>query len=161
MGAWRFDWHYTAAGLGWGIAVGMLTGGVLAFAVAVAVLGQDISGFSGAMFLLTAPLLGAVYGIVPGSVVGLAAGLTTSVITGGIRDRRRAWWTAFATTAAAGLAVGLAVAFLLDPSPAPGPAALVMGVPVLLGAYLMARTSRSVIEAAERRAVERPEPVAT
>ncbi|WP_256841935.1 hypothetical protein, partial [Ornithinimicrobium cryptoxanthini] len=30
VGTWRFDWRYTAAGFGWGIAVGILTGAIFA-----------------------------------------------------------------------------------------------------------------------------------
>lgn len=104
------------------------------------------------MALLLAPFLGALYGVLPGLLVGLAAGVATSMTVGGTLDRRRAWWTALLTTVIVGLAASFAVSFLVDRSLAPGPYLLVLALPVLVGGYLMARTSRSVIQAAEDRA---------
>jgi hypothetical protein len=53
------------------------------------------------------------------------------------------------------------VSFLLNYSLIPTPYMVVLGVPVLLGAYLMARTSSSVIAAAEQRAGQWSAPVST
>ncbi len=150
---WRFDWRYTAAGFGWGIAVGILTGAVFAVLAVIGAVGQGFGGFSGAMALVLAPFMGAVVGVLPGALVGFAAGLATSVTVGGTLDRQRAWWTALSTTATVGMAVSFAASSLVDHSLTVTPSTLVLGVPVLLGAYLMARTSRSVIKAAEQRAV--------
>lgn len=154
MGTWRFDWRYTAAGFGWGIAVGILTGAIFAVLAVITAVGEGFGGFSGAMALVLAPFLGAVYGVLPGLLVGLAAGIATSVTVGGSLDRKRAWWTALLTTVTVGVGASFAVSFLVDRSLTPAPYILVLGVPVLLGAYLMARTSRSVIKAAEQRDVE-------
>lgn len=156
MDRWRFDWRYAAAGLGWGVGVGILTGLLAGLAFAV---GQAFSAgagiFNTVMFLILLPLYGALVGALVGGPVGLAAGLLTALAVGGTMDRGRARRTAFWTTLVTGLAAAPLVVAAADRSmPQVGdllPAMAVLGLPVLLGAYLVARTTRAVIGAAEGR----------
>lgn len=103
-----------------------------------------------------APFLGAVYGVVPGAVTGLVTGAAVGLAVGRSQDRRRARLVAGATALAV-QGTGLAGLLAADPGPAtvdPGGTAALL-VPVALGAGLMAWTSGSIIEAAERRALSR------
>lgn len=76
-----FEWRYIAGGLGLGIAVGVASGALLAWAL----LFTTESGLStGALILGTvwAGFLGAVFGLVPGAVGGIIIGLVLSVAVG-------------------------------------------------------------------------------
>lgn len=157
MGTWRFDWRYAAAGLGWGVVVGALTGVLIAVVTVVMGLWSgNLTGFSGVMFVFLAPVLGVVYGAAPGAVVGLVAGLATALTVGGSLDRRRTRWTAAATTLVVGLVSAIWGSVLVGAGGLTPASVLLLGVPVSLGAYLMARTTGSVIAAAEHRAIAYP-----
>lgn len=156
----RFEWRYAAAGLGWGAAVGVATGVVAALVAVVAALVDGVTGavdgFTGATFLLLLPFLGAVYGVVPGAVVGVVVGLACAVVLPQIGEERRARRGAAGVSVAVGLpAMVLAlVAASGGTWPAPvelGTALPLLALPVVVGAWLMARTAPTV-----RRQWERP-----
>lgn len=149
----KWDLRYAAAGLGWGAAIGVLTGMLFATAAAASLFFDDgVGDLSGLMFLLLAPLYGAVYGVVPGAIIGLVAGTATALTAGGVLDPRRAWRTAFFTTLVVGCAAGVALFIAMGMSASPmvlWPFALLI-LPTTLGAWLMARTTRSFIASTHR-----------
>lgn len=97
-GTTRFEWRYVAAGLGWGVAVGVATGVLLTwFVLAAAAASQEpasapslstVSGFlAGA---LSFAVYGAMLGLIPGSAAGFVIGCVLSVLVGRQGDARRA-----------------------------------------------------------------------
>lgn len=144
----RWEWRYAAAGLGWGAAVGMLTGALVGLGSMLdpAVRGEA-GGPDGAIMLLALPVYGAVYGVLPGALMGVLAGFATTLTTSGVTDPQRAWRSAFITTWVAGLAAGVALPFAIGAFTYPMAwwSVAVILFPVTLGAWLMARTTGWVL----------------
>lgn len=152
----RWDWRYAVAGLGWGLAVGILTGVLVGLVVVLASTFSAGTGVVGQLTLLVVvPLYGALVGALIGTPVGLVAGLVTTGTVGGTLDPRRARWRAFWTTLVVGaLSTPLVAAVVYRAVPPVADLVQIvalLALPVLLGAYLMSRTSGTVVAAAEER----------
>lgn len=107
-----FGWRYAAAGLGWGVAVGAVTGVLVGVALAV-VTAWDAARGGGVEWLglvVVLPLTGLVYGAALGGVAGMPGGLVNAVVQPHVRDQRVAWWSSslVATLAAVATLVALA-----------------------------------------------------
>src|SRR5690606_7584125 len=77
----RLEWRYAAAGLGWGVAVGGATGGLLALGTVVSLLVEadgpgGMVGWAGVF--LAVPLYGLLLGAVLGGVAGTPGGLANA-----------------------------------------------------------------------------------
>ena len=89
-----FEWRYVAAGLGWGLAVGPVSGLLLAWLLMFfggPELGVDSASFGEillAMFWLG--LYGTFFGLFPGVVGGTVVGLVLSVLVGRTQEESRA-----------------------------------------------------------------------
>lgn len=152
------EWRYAAAGLGWGVAVGGVTGGLLAVATVVSLLveadGPD-GGLGAAGMLLAVPPYGVLLGAVLGGVAGTPGGLVNAVVQPRVRGDRAAWWSTWSvSTLSAVLVVGAvgawqtARATVQVDAARVGPenvgAAAVILVPALLGGWLVARTGQGL-----------------
>lgn len=154
----RLEWRYAAAGLGWGVAVGGATGGLLALAAVVSLV-VEADGPGGVVewagVFLAVPLYGLLLGAVLGGVAGMPGGLVNAVVQPRVRGDRAAWWSSWSVSTLTAVLVVGAVGAWQTPRGAVhvdaagmGPedvgAAAVMLVPALLGGWLMARTGRGL-----------------
>lgn len=84
-----FEWRYIAGGLGLGIAVGVVTGVLLAWGL-LFTNDSNLSTLALILAAIWAAFLGAVFGLVPGAVGGILIGLVLSLAVGRQRRQRRA-----------------------------------------------------------------------
>lgn len=150
-----FSWRYAAAGLGWGVLVGAVSG-LVAVVWLLLVNGSPsaTTGVGDLGLVVWALLLAPLYGAVVGAVAGSFAGLVCAVTLGRVRDLRRARWAALAVSSVAAVA-GLLLAQLLlwDASVEALPARVgewltfvgVAALPALAGGALMALTTPSIL----------------
>jgi hypothetical protein len=145
-----FEWRYAVAGLGWGVAVGAATGALVGIAAGVGVALDE--GVRAVLVLI--PLLGVVLGAVPGAAAGSAAGLVNAVGTVRVVGERAARRVAFVLTLVTGTLTATSLALWwqvrdVEVAVAPGAPDLAATAlwtlpPVLVGAWLMARTVPAV-----------------
>lgn len=76
-----FEWRYIAGGLGLGIAVGVLTGVLLAWGL-LFTSERDLSVITLIVAAVWATFAGAVFGLVPGALGGIVLGLVLSILVG-------------------------------------------------------------------------------
>ena len=79
-----FEWRYAAAGLGWGLAVGLASGVLVGCALVLVDASLTPSRSAGELLagMFWASVIGAHFGVIGGSVSGALVGLVLSVLVG-------------------------------------------------------------------------------
>lgn len=147
-----FEWRYVAAGLGWGVAVGMGTGILLGWTLLATAAPSDlitapslesVAGFL--LGMLHVGFYGALIGLIPGSMAGVVIGCVLSVLVGRQPNARRAVRRTSVVTLLLVPSLGFAGLWLMgwyeedfrDPW-----LWLALGYPTLLGVPAMSWTAR-------------------